>query len=93
MSKIQAITDPSHTILYPPTDNHDIVDILKSCLKYDPKTRSTIPDLLNHSFLKPASKLSKESIEWVLKKAVGLNLSKSNLIEVLDKIIQQVNLQ
>jgi len=58
--KIQTISDPNHSIEFPPLANPtDIMDVLVRCLKYNPAHRPPIISslnqvgLLSHSFLTP----------------------------------------
>lgn len=52
-SKIQAITNPHHKIVYPPVSNPWLLDIMKRCLTWDRRKRLRIPELLQHPFLQP----------------------------------------
>jgi len=53
MQKMLAIINPEHHIAFPrvPEDLTVALDILKSCLKRNPKERPTISELLAHPFL------------------------------------------
>jgi serine/threonine-protein kinase TTK/MPS1 len=54
VKKIRAITDDRQTITFPTPEPIALVnDVLKKCLLRDPKQRATIPDLLQHPFLRP----------------------------------------
>lgn len=47
----QAITNPNYRINYPPIGNPPLLETMKLCLKFDPRQRPTIPELLQHPFL------------------------------------------
>lgn len=80
MVKIHAITNPAHVIPYPETTYPEVVQLLKQCLVYNPKQRLTIPQLLDHPFLKSGQKtISKELIIRILKRAAELGLRESNV--------------
>lgn len=51
--KIQKIIDPSYAIEFPPVETPFLVDVMRACLSRDPKKRPTIPQLMEHPFLKP----------------------------------------
>jgi serine/threonine-protein kinase TTK/MPS1 len=56
--KLQAICDPTHTLVFPPLDppNTDLLDVMQACLQRDPLKRPTISGaggLLEHPFLCP----------------------------------------
>eukprot|EP00842_Homolaphlyctis_polyrhiza_P001963 jgi/Hompol1/2768/HPOL_001550-RA len=53
VQKMQAIVNPDHRIAYPECKHPILVDIIKCCLKRNPKQRSTIQELLDHEFLNP----------------------------------------
>ncbi|XP_068733387.1 dual specificity protein kinase TTK-like [Montipora capricornis] len=53
--KLQCIMDPSHEIEFPPIKEIYLLDVMKGCLRRNPKERLTIPHLLDHPFLNPSS--------------------------------------
>ncbi|XP_074613016.1 dual specificity protein kinase TTK-like isoform X1 [Acropora palmata] len=53
--KLQCIMDPSHQIDFPPINDVHLLDVIKGCLRRNPKERLTIPDLLDHPFLNSLS--------------------------------------
>jgi serine/threonine-protein kinase TTK/MPS1 len=80
MVKIHAITNPNHVIPYPDTNYPEVVLLLKQCLVFNPKKRLTIPELLDHPFLKSGQKIiSKDLIVDILQRAAGLGLRESNV--------------
>jgi serine/threonine-protein kinase TTK/MPS1 len=86
LQKIHAITNPNHVIPYPEVDDPSIVPVLKGCLVYDPKKRLTIPELLNHPFLRSSNvnslDLDAETIQMVLEKAIALGLTDKNIVRI-----------
>ncbi|OLL27124.1 Serine/threonine-protein kinase mph1 [Neolecta irregularis DAH-3] len=66
--KLQVIPDPRCEILFPDHGSgglaidSSLMQCLKGCLCRDPKTRMTIPQLLNHSFLRAPSSTDKVAI-------------------------------
>lgn len=53
--KVQAIINTKLPIKFAPLENKALVQVLQSCLQRDPTQRPGIKDLLQHSFLSPAS--------------------------------------
>lgn len=51
VSKAQAITDPEHKIHYPEISNHNLLNCMRSCLRYKPADRPTTQELLNDPYL------------------------------------------
>ncbi|KAI8896200.1 kinase-like domain-containing protein [Globomyces pollinis-pini] len=88
MVKIKCITDPSHCIPYPETEDPQVIPILKGCLEYEPKKRLTIPELLSHPFLNP-SVLDAFTISRILKRGLQLNLNSENLDSVVATILAE----
>ncbi|SDA06014.1 BZ3501_MvSof-1269-A2-R1_C54g00297 [Microbotryum saponariae] len=63
------------------------------CLKFDPKTRATIPELLEHPFLrKPAPPIREEDLHWlvqsVTKLVTGKQLDETDMPKVSDKLMR-----
>ncbi|CAL1285102.1 unnamed protein product [Larinioides sclopetarius] len=56
MQKINAITNPNYEIEFKPLSDKLVVDVLKRCLKRNPKERASVEELLNHPYLKEESK-------------------------------------
>ncbi|GFQ86502.1 hypothetical protein TNCT_527821 [Trichonephila clavata] len=52
LQKIRAITDPKYKIEFKPLPDELLVDVLKRCLKRNPKERASVEELLNHPYLK-----------------------------------------
>lgn len=52
LQKIQAITNPKYEIEFKPLPDKLLVDVLKKCLKRNPKERASVEELLNHPYLK-----------------------------------------
>jgi serine/threonine-protein kinase TTK/MPS1 len=86
LQKIHAITNPNHIIPYPEVDDPNVVPVLKGCLIYDPKKRMTIPELLDHPFLKSGNvgnlNLDVATIEQILKKAIKLGITERNTLYI-----------
>lgn len=59
IQKLQCIINPKHPIELPPVSNPFLADVIRNCLKRDPKKRMTIPELLVHPFLRPDDLMSK----------------------------------
>ena len=53
IQRMQAITDPSYHIPFPPLPNPTLLQAMQACLNRDAKRRPTIPDLLQCPFLQP----------------------------------------
>ena len=53
IQKLHAITDDKHAISFPGCTNVHIDEVMKRCLDRNPRTRITIPELLQHPFLHP----------------------------------------
>ncbi|GFU41531.1 hypothetical protein NPIL_322671 [Nephila pilipes] len=51
LQKIRAITNPKFEIVFKPLPDKLLVDVLKLCLKRDPKERASVDELLNHPYL------------------------------------------
>lgn len=51
ISKMQAITNPRHEIDFPEINNPNLLNCMKSCLRYNPADRPSAEDLLNHPYL------------------------------------------
>jgi serine/threonine protein kinase len=88
IQKLQAIINPNYIIQFGPVDDPCAIEVLKSCLNRNPKQRMTIPQLLQHQFLRPFLEqpdptivsISLHDIESILK--VGLGLQKENVADV-----------
>ncbi|GIY33203.1 hypothetical protein CDAR_213901 [Caerostris darwini] len=63
MQKIYAITNPNYEIIFKPLSDKYLLDVLKSCLKRNPKERASVEELLNHPYLKENEAESKKSTE------------------------------
>lgn len=53
IQKLQHIIDPSSPIEYPPVDCAYLTNAIKGCLRRNLRERLTIPQLLEHPFLRP----------------------------------------
>lgn len=53
IQKLQTIIDFSYPIEFPKVDNPFLLDVIQSCLTRETKKRPTIPELLQHPFLRP----------------------------------------
>ncbi|KAJ3319174.1 Dual-specificity kinase, spindle pole body (SPB) duplication and spindle checkpoint function [Boothiomyces sp. JEL0866] len=99
MQKIKCITNPEHIIPYPPLpsnleNDQDVIDVLKGCLKYYPKDRSTIPELLNHPFLHPIKDTRDLNlIRKILNLALQEGLTKDNIESVAKTIASELRNQ
>lgn len=54
IQRLQKILDPNHLIEYPPCLESSIVDVIKKCLRRDPKRRPSLQELLLDPFLVPS---------------------------------------
>lgn len=54
IQRLQKILDPHHIIEYPPCLENSIIDVIKMCLRRDPKRRPSIQELLLDPFLVPS---------------------------------------
>ncbi|XP_054711277.1 dual specificity protein kinase Ttk-like [Uloborus diversus] len=50
--KIHAITDPNFEITFKPLSDNLLLDVLKQCLKRNPKERASVETLLKHPYLR-----------------------------------------
>ncbi|XP_022648197.1 dual specificity protein kinase TTK-like [Varroa jacobsoni] len=50
-NKVLAIVNPKHEISYPADADPDLLDVLKRCLRRQPKERATAEELLKHDFV------------------------------------------
>ncbi|SGY16192.1 BQ5605_C012g06799 [Microbotryum silenes-dioicae] len=71
----------------------EVLETLELCLKFDPKTRATIPELLGHPFLrKPAPPIREEDLHWlvqsVTKLVTGKQLDETDMPKVSDKLMK-----
>jgi serine/threonine-protein kinase TTK/MPS1 len=71
IQKLHALSDPNTTIQFPVDHRFsqhsdktkaDIKDVLTGCLQRDPRKRLSIPELLNHSFLRKSEMVSREAL-------------------------------
>jgi len=81
--KLQAIMNPDHKIAFP-TENMDsqLVDVIKSCLTRDVKTRPSIDQLLQHSYVKGEATVNQDDGGEALRSHMFAKLE-SNLAQVL----------
>jgi len=52
LSKIQAITNPHHSIDFPEISNRHLLNCIRSCLRYHPADRPSAQELLNDQYLR-----------------------------------------
>lgn len=52
MQKLTCIQDDSYAIQYPTVEDASVLSVLQGCLQRDPSKRMSIPDLLNHGYLR-----------------------------------------
>lgn len=79
IQKMHAIIDENHAISFPPISNPDLLDVIQRCLKRHPKSRITMPELLDHPFLHPHA-------QTCSKKSNSIELSKEQLRNLLQKV-------
>ncbi len=79
IQKMHAIIDENHAISFPPISNPDLLDVIQRCLQRHPKSRITMPELLEHPFLHPHAQ--HPSI-----KSNSIELSKEQLKDLLQKV-------
>lgn len=55
VQKLHAITDPNHTIEFPPlpVKNDHLIDLMKRCLERRVENRIDVPSILRHPYLRP----------------------------------------
>ena len=57
IQRLHKILDPAYEIEFPQNyPNSELIGVIKGCLLRPPKERLTLPQLFQHSFLKPSSK-------------------------------------
>lgn len=79
IQKMHAIIDDKHAISFPPISNPDLLDVIQRCLKRHPKSRITMPELLEHPFLHP-------NAQKPTNKSNSIELSKDQLKDLLQKV-------
>lgn len=98
--KMHAITDPRAPIEFPECVNADCVDAMRRCLDRNPRTRATIPELLDHAFLHPGRRsapsepaLTKSQLQVLLGQmcqAQGKAADPETLSAMADTVMQQL---
>ncbi|SCV67505.1 BQ2448_5116 [Microbotryum intermedium] len=70
----------------------EVLETLELCLKFDPKTRATIPELLEHPFLRKPPPIREEDLHWlvqsVTKLVTGKQLDETDMPKVSDKLMK-----
>lgn len=56
LPKMRAIIDAKHEIPFPPIEDQLLLDVLKNCLKRNPKERASVEELLKHPYLTSEAK-------------------------------------
>ncbi|KAJ3214504.1 hypothetical protein HK099_006839 [Clydaea vesicula] len=51
VQKLQAISNPKHKINFPVINDALLLEVIQSCLQFNPKARPTIPQLLQHPYI------------------------------------------
>lgn len=92
VSKLSAIVDPKYEVKYKEADTRAIESI-KACLIREPKSRSTIPELLSMPFLK-SNMITSNTVLTILSQGLfelGITESLERLEKIADKISRDMN--
>ena len=65
MQKIYAITNPNFEIPFKSVSDPLLLDVLKSCLKRDPKERASVEELLKHPYLAEENSTSSNIVSGI----------------------------
>ncbi len=66
IQRLHKILDPGYEIEFPQNyPNSDLIGVIKGCLLRPPKERLTLPQLFQHSFLKPSTAVQQQSSDKV----------------------------
>lgn len=65
MQKIYAITNPNYEIPFKPVSDPLLLDVLKLCLKRDPKERASVEQLLKHPYLAEENTASTNTVSEI----------------------------
>lgn len=79
MQKIYAITNPNYEIPFKPVSDPLLLDVLKSCLKRNPKERASVDELLKHPYLADESSSS-------LNAAPPVNVDLNNVLKQMQHL-------
>jgi serine/threonine-protein kinase TTK/MPS1 len=91
---IHAITDEKYEIKFDDCKNEDLLDVLKKTLQRNPKDRPTIPELLEHPFLKstfPVAPLNNSMNEIDKNKTLVCNTELEKLIIFITRNTKKKN--
>jgi hypothetical protein len=92
VSKLSAIVDSKYEISYNEADTK-AVESIRACLGREPKSRSTIPELLTLPFLK-SNVITSDTVLNVLSRGLlelGITESAERLLQVANKITKDLN--
>jgi len=102
LAKLQVIPDPRKKIQFDPIQNPCLLDSLKRCLDRNPRTRITIPELLDHQFLNPEKAaaaptsapaeagLSMEQLQVVLAQLAQAGSAPADVAKLSQEVFKQV---
>lgn len=96
MQKIYAITNPNYEIPFKPVSDALLLDVLKLCLKRDPKERASVEELLKHPYLaeentastNTVSQIPNPDLQNVLKQMQGLTPRRMRYVT---KVLQELS--
>ena len=102
LAKLQVIPDPRKKIQFDPVQNPYLLDSLQRCLDRNPRTRITIPELLEHKFLNPEKAtaastpapaetgLSMEQLQVVLAQLAQAGSAPADVAKLSQEVFKQV---
>ncbi|XP_070589198.1 dual specificity protein kinase TTK [Erythrolamprus reginae] len=99
ITKLHAIIDPNHEIMFPDIAEKDLLDVLKNCLIRNPKQRISISELLSHPYVHIQSnsqtghqnaKETTEEMKRILGQLIGLN-SPNTISKAARTLYEQCN--
>jgi serine/threonine-protein kinase TTK/MPS1 len=93
LGRLRAIADPSVQIAFPAIPDASLLDVLRACLRRDPHERPTIPELLDHAFLRPPSQPAPQSAQRPAQTGGGGAAAAPVSVDQVRSLIEQLSEQ